>query len=394
MLKRDLAVTLVLASLSVAAACFPRGWNRDDPTIPMSLDSPFRVGPYLQRMDEHRSALVIEHALRAAPQLKYWVLTSTRATSSTTAADVRTATFQHRPNDLWVAVMDELPHDVQIGYEITSEVGEFGPTAFRQGISRGKPFRFAAFGDTRTGHQIHRLLIDALVQEDIDFVINSGDLVEFGGYREDWITFFRIEQALIASRFLFAVVGNHDDSPQRYFERYFVTDLYAAGPRYYMQDYGDVRFVAMDSEVEIGRGSAQWNFIEKSLAEGAASGRWMVLSLHRPPYSSGEHGSELAMRAIVDELAPKYGVEIVLAGHDHDYERTKPQFGVTHIVAASAGATIRPVNPSEFTAVMRTEPHVVIFDVEKDRLVARTINLQGEIFDSFVVADNPPQVRP
>lgn len=383
---------LLAALLLLAAACFPRGWNREDPTIPATLDSPFRVGPYLQRIDAHRSAVVLEHPLGEAPELSWWVVTSTQAGTATAAPEVRSARFERRPNALWVATMDRLPHDVPVAYEVRSDVGQFGPMPFRQGVSRGKPFRFAAFGDTRTGHQIHRLLVDTLVREDIHFVINSGDLVEFGGYREDWITFFRIEQALMAQRFLFAVVGNHDDSPQRYFERYFVTDLYAAGPRYYRQDYGDVRFVAMDSEVDIGRGSAQWNFIERSLEQGAIEGRWMVLSLHRPPYSSGEHGSDLGMRAIVDELAPKYGVEIVLAGHDHDYERTKPIEGVTHIVAASAGATIRPVSPSDFTAVLRTEPHIVIFDVERDRLVGRTINLQGETFDSFVIPDNPPRM--
>lgn len=385
-----------LVAIALLCSCFPRGWNREDPTISPTLDTPFVVGPYLQRIGQHATAVVLEHDLDTAPQLEWWVASSTTSTAAIAGAPkgTRTTPFRRRPGSLWVATMDELPHDVPIVYQVRSSAGDVGPIPFRQGVSRGKPFRFAAFGDTRTGHHIHRMLVDTLVREDIDFVVNSGDLVEFGGYREDWITFFRIEQALTARLFLFAVVGNHDDSPQRYFERYFVTDLYAAGPRYYRQDYGDVRFVAMDSEVEIGRGSAQWNFIEQSLAEGDALGMWMVLSLHRPPYSSGQHGSDLAMRAIVDELAPKYGVEIVLAGHDHDYERSHPIHGVTHIVAASAGATIRPVNPSAFTAMLRTEPHIVIFDVEKDRLTGRTLNLQGETFDAFVIADNPPRKLP
>jgi len=204
------------------------------------------------------------------------------------------------------------------------------------------------------------------------------------------MSFFRIEAPLMSQHFAYPVVGNHDDSPQRLFERYFVTDLYAGGHRYYLQDFGDVRFVAMDSEVEISRSSAQWDFLERSLAEGAARDMILVLSLHRPPYSSGSHGSSLEHRAIVDELAPKYGVELVLAGHDHDYERTIPIRGTTHIVAASAGATIRPVAPSDFTASLRTEPHYVLFDVEGKSLVGRTLNLAGETFDTFVISPNPP----
>ena len=97
------------------------------------------------------------------------------------------------------------------------------------------------------------------------------------------------------------------------------------------------------------------------------------------------------MREVVGELAPRFGVELVLAGHDHDYERTKPVDGVTYIVAASAGATIRKLSPSSFSEVLRTEPHFVLFDVDRGSLVGRVINLQGDTFDSFVIPPNAPR---
>jgi len=376
--------------LLIGASCFPRGWNRADPTIPETMGFPFTAGPYLVRMDQHQTAVALRAPLAEAPTLEWWAVTSTTAPPERK----NKVTFDSRSGGLWAAVMSDVPHDVQIAYEVHSSAGDAGPLTFRQGVSRGTAFRFAAFGDTRSGHQVHRLLVDAIAKEDVDFVINSGDLVEFGGYDDQWMTFFRIEAPLASHAFLYPVVGNHDDSPQRLFERYFLTELYARGTRYYVQDFGDVRFVAMDSEVEISRDSTQWNFIESNLKEGAEKDMIMVLSLHRPPYSSGTHGSELGFRALVDELAIKYGVELVLAGHDHDYERTKPIRGTTHIVAASAGANIRPVGPSDFTEVLRTEPHFVILDVDGKSLTGRTINLAGETFDTFVIEPNPPGGRP
>ncbi|CAN0594479.1 unnamed protein product, partial [Laminaria digitata] len=104
------------------------------------------------------------------------------------------------------------------------------------------------------------------------------------------------------------------------------------------------------------------------------------------------HGSTLEIREVIGDLAPKYGVELVLAGHDHNYERTKRIDGVTYMVAASGGAPIRRLRPSWFSAAVRTEPHFVIFDVERGSLVGRAVNLNGETFDSFVIPPNPARV--
>ena len=89
-------------------------------------------------------------------------------------------------------------------------------------------------------------------------------------------------------------------------------------------------------------------------------------------------------------LLYEHGVEIVVNGHDHDYERTNPIDGTTYIVSGSAGAPIREVKPHAFSATVRTEPHYVLIDVEKDRLFLRAVNLAGNTFDSTVIPANPP----
>lgn len=375
------------AAALLVGACFPKGWPPERPGFSVH-DFDYDVGPYLVRLAPDQMAVVVMHDdLEAPPVARWWVRPADEA-----PPQIRTVEAT-RVDDLWVAVFEGLPADEQLRYVLESELGLVGPFDFWADRSRGEAFRFAAIGDTRTGHQVHRVLIQRLAREKVDFFINSGDLVEFGGQLDLWIRFFNIEAPIGSKRPLFASVGNHDNSQPLYFRRFFLADLYAEGNRYYVQDWGDVRYVALDSEIEIREGSAQYAFMDRALREGAAKGQLMVLSLHYPPYSSGEHGSNPEIRSVLEPICKKYGVEVVLTGHDHDYERTKPIFGTTYMVAASGGAPIRQVIPSDFTAVFRTEPHYVLFDVEKGRLVGRAINLEGDVFDTFIIPDNPPGGR-
>jgi acid phosphatase type 7 len=383
-LRHRASIALLLLA---TCACYPKGWLGATPELATLRDYPFTTGPYLVALDRGRLAVVIKHDLPEPPVIEWWM---EQAATSTDPAD-RTSVTAESADGLWIAELVDLPSDVNLSYRVRSTLGEVGPFDFRAGVSRGLPFRFAALGDTRTGHDIHRRLVEAMARENIDFVINSGDLVEFGGVEEQWDLFFRIEAPLVARRPMLAAIGNHDESPRRYFEQYFVTSRSNTGERYYYVDWGDVRVVIMDSESECRRGSDQYVFVDRALADAAAKDMLSIVSLHYPPYSSGTHGSHMEMRSVVGELAPKHGVELVLAGHDHDYERTVPIDGVTYIVAASAGATIRKMSPSAFSKVLRTEPHYLLFDVDRGSLVGRAINLYGDTFDSFVIPPNPPR---
>jgi Icc-related predicted phosphoesterase len=376
--------------LLLAAACFPRGWTGVDPAAPLEPPFPCDVGPYLIVPEPGRAVIAFEHPLEEPPIVEWWPVATGTSAPPQLALYVEARSY----DGIWAAQLDRLPLDVELRYRIRAKELTIGPFSFRAGISRGRPVRFAAFGDTRTGHQVHALLIQAMTKERIDFAINSGDLVEFGGTPEQWATFFRIESPLISRVPFLPVVGNHDDSPSKLYERYFLSDVWSQGRRYYYQDWGDLKMVVLDSQIEMRAGSAQYDFANRALADAAERGQLIAMSMHYPPYSSGEHGSNLEVREVVSELARRYGVELVLAGHDHNYERTDPIDGTTYVVAASAGATIRAVAPSAFTAEMRTEPHFVLFDVEAGTLVGRAINLAGNTFDTFVIPANPPRPTP
>ncbi|NJK88371.1 MAG: hypothetical protein HC923_02560 [Myxococcales bacterium] len=371
----------------LSTACYPAGWRGVETAYDDPADSPFSVGPYLVKTGPQRVAVVVEHALEAPPELVWWL----EDEQQTDPPEERNYQSFLKRDGLWVATLEDLPSDRRVAYVVRSAIGESPRRRFRAARPRGEKFRFVALGDTRNGHRVHRSLVEAIALEDPDFVINSGDLVETGGYKEQWDLFFRIEQPVTSKSLLFAAAGNHDVSPRKLFRRWFLLDDWAFGNRYYQHDWSDVKVIVLDTELELRAGTPQQDFLIRALEDAVARDMLIVVSFHYPPYSSGAHGPNPRLQKIFDELGPRYGIELILNGHDHNYERTKPIEGVTYIVAASGGAPIRRLQPSWWSASVRTEPHYVVFDVDRGNLIGRAVNLDGAVFDSFIIQPHAPR---
>lgn len=355
----------------------------------------FELGPYILLGDEGEAFVAIKTGGDAVPSVQWWVAAEDALGPQVAAAGAQpTAVVEvrgRRHADLWVISLADLPVGQPISYRVRSGEVTTPVRRFMVGSPPGRRFTLAAFGDTRTGHDVHRAVIEAMLRHPFDFVIHTGDMVERGGIKEQWRRFFQIERPLLVDRPIIPSVGNHDKSVRNYYERYFLHDFWARGRRYFVKDWGHLRMVAIDGNIEERAGSDQYDFIEEALADGARRNMLLLVFLHFPPYSSGRHGSTVGLQGTIKELAARYGVELVIAGHDHNYERTKSIDGTTYVVSGSAGAPIRPVNPRWFTAEARTEPHFVLIDVEPDRMMLRAINLEGQVFDTAIIPSNPPR---
>jgi len=82
-------------------------------------------------------------------------------------------------------------------------------------------------------------------------------------------------------------------------------------------------------------------------------------------------------------LSSQCSVRLVLAGHDHDYQRSTPQDGVTYVVSG-AGAKLRPVGREDFTAVSNSTLHYVDLIAYDDQLIG-AIDQQGALVDTFII---------
>lgn len=180
---------------------------------------------------------------------------------------------------------------------------------------------------------------------------------------------------------LLAILGNHD-----VMGGWGDAQLAALGMegRWWSRRFGDLLVVGLDSnEVE---NDEQYRFVEEALT--TSSARWKVVALHHPPYSAGYQGSSLEARDRYAPLFARTGVQLVLSGHDHDYQRSIPIDGVTYVVTGGAAGT-RRTGEEWFTAISFSWHHFVDLAVFDDRLVVRAVNQDGRVADEAVIGPGP-----
>jgi hypothetical protein len=178
----------------------------------------------------------------------------------------------------------------------------------------------------------------------------------------------------------YASLGNHDAREQRYYKQFNMD-----GKLYYsLKAQQSVRFFALESTY---MDPPQVAWLEKELKESTEN--WKIPYFHHPPYSSGDrHGSDQRLREVLEPLFLKYNVSVVLTGHDHFYERTKPQKGIVYFVCGSGGQ-LRKGNidrGSGLTAAGNdTEQAFLLAEINGDDLSFNAISRGGQVIDSGVI---------
>jgi predicted phosphodiesterase len=180
----------------------------------------------------------------------------------------------------------------------------------------------------------------------------------------------------------YASLGNHDETNQRLYKPFNMN-----GERYYSFKKGNVRFFALDSNYY---DQAQASWLEKALAE--AGEDWKICFFHHPIYSSGgRHGSEVDLRAQLEPLLLQHGVQVVFAGHEHFYERLKPQKGI-HYFVNGGGAKLRrgDIRKTAMTAKgFDTDRSFMLVEVDGDVLRFQTITRTGVKIDEGEIRRSP-----
>jgi 3',5'-cyclic AMP phosphodiesterase CpdA len=267
-------------------------------------------------------------------------------------------------------------------------VGAGGPLSERIGFRTApaadgtEPIRFLAFGDSGGGGADQRALAEQMYAFPYDLIVHTGDIAyDDGTIGQFEDTVFGMYAPIFRHIPFFPAAGNHDYRTMQGAPFRAVFALPGGnGERWYSYDWGRIHFAALDTEADY---ETQARWLDEDLA--ATSRPWKIVYLHRPPYSSGDHGSDTALRAALEPVLVKHRVQLVLAGHDHDYERMHPQQGVQHVVTGGGGRGTRPVGTSAFTAFSEEVIHFVYAEVGVDELVLHAIDATGAEFDSVVV---------
>jgi uncharacterized protein (TIGR03382 family) len=250
---------------------------------------------------------------------------------------------------------------------------------------RALPLRVAVFGDTRTNHLAHALVVGRVAAEAPHLVLNTGDLVE-SSTAANWSTFFSVEAPLVSTVNLLPVLGNHEGDAVLYLQEFVLPAESPGGEKYYVRRFGLVAVVALDLyRSPFAQGSAQYAWLESTLGSLAADPdlRFIFVELHHGPYDSGSHGSNLTVRSDLVPLFERFGVAIVLSGHDHDYERSTVG-GVKYVVTGGGGAPLYTVAGGSWTEVSASAYHYCILDIEGAKLHFRAVRAgEGTVLDEF-----------
>lgn len=194
--------------------------------------------------------------------------------------------------------------------------------------------RFAAIGDMGTGdaaqYQVAQRMLEYRQNFPFDFVIMLGDNIYGGKSPDDLRNKFELpyKPLLDAGVKFYAALGNHDDTNERFYKPFNMN-----GEQYYSFKKGNVRFFVLDSDY---LDPKQLAWLEKELAGEGPD--WKICYFHHPLYSSGAfHGSSSELRLVLEPLFVKYGVQVVFSGHEHVYERVKPQNGIYYFTEGASG---------------------------------------------------------
>ena len=251
-----------------------------------------------------------------------------------------------------------------------------------------KSVRFAVIGDSGTGdraqYQVAELMEKYRLATKFDFVIMLGDNIYGSHAPRDFETKFAqpYKPLLDAGVKFYASLGNHDDpNDERLYKPFNM-----GGQRYYAFRKGDVAFFALDSNY---MDPTQLKWFDENLKNSA--GNWKICFFHHPLYNDGKHhGSDVDLRTQLLPIFEKNAVNAVFSGHEHVYERMKPENGIYYFVLGSSGQLMSHDFKSTHDRVLGfdSDETFMLVEVIGNRLYFQTIARSGETVDSGFV-DKP-----
>jgi hypothetical protein len=251
--------------------------------------------------------------------------------------------------------------------------------------------RFMVVGDTGTGtpkqYELARVMFRYWDAFPFDFALMMGDNLYNGESAQDYKTKFEdVYRPLLDHNVKFyATLGNHDESNQRFYA-YFNMN----GEEYHQFTRGNVSFYCLNSNY-MDKKQVKW--LEEKLAADTAD--WKIAYFHHPPYSSGgKHGSDTGLREVVEPVFLKYGVNAVFAGHEHFYERIKPQKGIYYFISG-AGGKLRDGDVKETSPLTAKgydkDMSFMLLEINGDEMHFQVINRLGETVDSGALPNQKKQ---
>ncbi|MBM76574.1 MAG: hypothetical protein CMK59_14295 [Proteobacteria bacterium] len=253
-------------------------------------------------------------------------------------------------------------------------------------------FRIGLAGDSRGAYGTWNQIITSMEEENVDLILFSGDMVELGANQNEWNEWFDASSDVLARIPFLAAHGNHEFLAQNYFAQF----GFPNNEEWYSVEYGSLLAISLNDTVRDSNqiSTDQVSFLNEELSSSEA--KWKFAFHHQPAFSTcTRHGSDLDVREAWTPVFDEYKVDLVLAGHNHIYERSVPiraaqerpmGEGTLYVVSGGAGAPLYVESDSEwFGNVANPTEHYIIADISATAAAFTVKDLAGNIIDSFEI---------
>ncbi|MGK0205216.1 MAG: hypothetical protein ACI9S9_004304 [Planctomycetota bacterium] len=353
---------------------------------------PYACGPYLLLPGVEQMTVVIDHNLPITAELVYGIEGEDGEQRVAHAAVQRHHVF----------TLSGLQPGTRYWYEVrTGTQLASGKRSFRTLPAKPDSYQVIVLGDVRSLPQRWHAVSQRIFQQEQDalFVIGTGDYPADGSKYALWRKqFFEPARNLLASKPMWPAIGNHemtrrhDDLTRPEASRYFSLFELPGNERWYRVDYHLMTLLVLDSNSRLSPEHEQYQWLRQQLR--TERKRFTLVAFHHAPFSSGPHAAihpdatpkEWPLdegRRFLVPLFEMYGVDVVLNGHDHLYERSEKD-GIPYIVTGGGGAPLYKINsaPNPYQLVAKSTNHYVRLDVSKDGIDLNAIDTIGTVIDS------------
>ncbi len=332
------------------------GWSLRAAEEP-SAGERFVIGPLVTRVNADSAVLIWVGPPDDKPG-RVVVERSTGGDARTVTAETRTPPFEDRHAEK--GVIGEVRHMARIDglapftayrYRVVTADG----VSAREGAfttapleSSPLPFSFCVIVDTHGGHDS---IATAVAAAQPHFVVHAGDFIGGRGHEwGNWLSYFASARPYLEVGTIWPVAGGHDIRPDTNIRAFFgLDDPAGAGPgptrNNYTFTYGNLRYIVIDEYASDRPAQLVW--LEQVLAANTAT--WTFVSMHSPTFAAGSRGSVNAHEDLVPAFE-RYGVDVVIAGHNHIYERLLPigprGGNPVHYFCINSRGNFRVVRPS------------------------------------------------
>lgn len=277
-------------------------------------------------------------------------------------------------------ILDSLNPQTEYYYQVIGGGYASDVYKFKTAPADTTPFTFVVIGDTRTGDEIHKQIIEKIILIKPDFVLNTGDLVSNGRRPKDWDIFFDINKDLMKTIPYYPVLGNHEENSDYYFD-YFALP---GNERYYSFSWGNSYFIVLDSNNPYVNSEEQKAFLAKKLKKAKVKNFSFVV-YHYPPYSANDkrrndrEKSRVHFAGILENNKPDF----LFNGHEHNYQRYLVN-DINYVVAGGGGAPLYKIgSPDEGFVTGAEEYNYCLLTVAGKNLKMEVYALDGRLLDSM-----------